>query len=114
MLIIIFFIIIIRKRVLTIRRNILLGKKEHKVTTNKKTRIRNLILIAFGQQKMFKKFIPAFLHLFLYIGFIIINIEILEILIDGIIGNHRTFAVLGLPYYNIFISFIKTSFLYCC
>ena len=106
-LIIIFFVIIIRKRTLTIRRNILLGKKEHKVTTNKKTRIRNLILIAFGQQKMFKKFIPAFLHLFLYIGFIIINIEILEILIDGIIGNHRTFAVLGLPYYNIFISFIE-------
>ena len=106
-LIILFFIIIIRKRVLTIRRNILLGKKEHKVTTNIKTRIRNLILIAFGQQKMFKKFIPAFLHLFLYIGFIIINIEILEILIDGIIGNHRTFAVLGLPYYNIFISFIE-------
>ena len=106
-LIIIFFIIIIRKRALTIRRNIFLGKKEHKVTTNKKTRIRNLILIAFGQQKMFKKFIPAFLHLFLYIGFIIINIEILEILIDGIIGNHRTFAVLGLPYYNIFISFIE-------
>ena len=106
-LIIIFFVIIIRKRALTIRRNILLGKKEHKVTTNKKTRIRNLILIAFGQQKMFKKFIPAFLHLFLYIGFIIINIEILEILIDGIIGNHRTFAVLGLPYYNIFISFIE-------
>jgi len=106
-LIILFFVIIIRKRVLTIRRNILLGKKEHKVTTNKKTRIRNLILIAFGQQKMFKKFIPAFLHLFLYIGFIIINIEILEILIDGIIGNHRTFAVLGLPYYNIFISFIE-------
>ena len=106
-LIILFFVIIIRKRALTIRRNILLGKKEHKVTTNKKTRIRNLILIAFGQQKMFKKFIPAFLHLFLYIGFIIINIEILEILIDGIIGNHRTFAVLGLPYYNIFISFIE-------
>ena len=106
-LIILFFVIIIRKRALTIRRNILLGKKEHKVTTNIKTRIRNLILIAFGQQKMFKKFIPAFLHLFLYIGFIIINIEILEILIDGIIGNHRTFAVLGLPYYNIFISFIE-------
>lgn len=106
-LIIIFFVIIIRKRTLTIRRNILLGKKEHKVTTNKKTRIRNLILIAFGQQKMFKKFIPAFLHLFLYIGFIIINIEILEILIDGIIGNHRTFAVLELPYYNTFISFIE-------
>ena len=106
-LIILFFVIIIRKRALTIRRNIFLGKKEHKVTTNKKTRIRNLILIAFGQQKMFKKFIPAFLHLFLYIGFIIINIEILEILIDGIIGNHRTFAVLGLPYYNIFISFIE-------
>ena len=106
-LIILFFVIIIRKRALTIRRNILLGKKEHKVTTNIKTRIRNLILIAFGQQKMFKKFIPAFLHLFLYIGFIIINIEILEILIDGIIGNHRTFAVLGLPYYNVFISFIE-------
>ena len=54
-LIILFFVIIIRKRALTIRRNILLGKKEHKVTTNIKTRIRNLILIAFGQQKKFKK-----------------------------------------------------------
>lgn len=106
-LIILFFIFLIRKRVLYIKRNILLGKKKHEVRTNKKERIKNLILIAFGQKKMFKKFIPAFLHLFLYIGFIIINIEILEILFDGVFGTHRIFAILGLPYYNFFISFIE-------
>ena len=106
-LIILIFSFFIRKRILFIKRNILLGEKKHKANTNKKERIKNLILIAFGQKKMFKKFIPAFLHLFLYIGFLIINIEILEILFDGIFGTHRIFALLGLPYYNVFISFIE-------
>jgi heterodisulfide reductase subunit C len=106
-LIILLFSFLIRKRILFIKRNILLGEKKHEVNTNKKERIKNLILIAFGQKKMFKKFIPAFLHLFLYIGFVIINIEILEILFDGIFGTHRIFALLGLPYYNVFISFIE-------
>ena len=106
-LIILIFSFLIRKRILFIKRNILLGEKKHEINTNKKERIKNLILIAFGQKKMFKKFIPAFLHLFLYIGFVIINIEILEILFDGIFGTHRIFALLGLPYYNVFISFIE-------
>ena len=56
---------------------------------------------------MFKKIIPAVLHTMIYSGFIIINLEILEILMDGIFGTHRIFITLGMPYYNIFISIIE-------
>tara|TARA_B100000902_G_scaffold86356_2_gene90529 strand:+ start:5392 stop:6690 length:1299 start_codon:yes stop_codon:yes gene_type:complete len=98
---------IISRRINFIKRNILLGKKKYDSNTDKKTRIKNLILIAFGQSKMFKRVIPAFLHLMIYTGFIVINIEILEIILDGLLGKHRIFAVLGMPYYNIFISIIE-------
>jgi heterodisulfide reductase subunit C/nitrate reductase gamma subunit len=49
-------------------------------------------LLALGQKKMFRKWIPAVLHLLVYAGFIIINIEILEIVLDGLTGSHRLFA----------------------
>ena len=98
---------IISRRIQFIKRNILLGKKKYSTNTDKKTRIKNLILIAFGQSKLFKRVIPAVLHLMIYSGFIIINIEILEIIIDGLLGKHRVFAEIGMPYYNIFISFIE-------
>ncbi|MEL0008448.1 MAG: (Fe-S)-binding protein [Flammeovirgaceae bacterium] len=98
---------IISRRIQFIKRNILLGKKKYSTNTDKKTRIKNLILIAFGQSKMFKRVIPAVLHLMIYSGFIIINIEILEIIIDGLLGKHRVFAEIGMPYYNIFISIIE-------
>lgn len=58
---------------------------------NKPERIKRMILIAFGQQKMFKKPIPAILHLFVYLGFLIVNIELIEIMLDGILGTHRLF-----------------------
>ena len=100
-------VIIIYRRFKFINRNILLGKKNYSSNTDKKTRIKNLILIAFGQSKMFKKIVPAILHLMIYSGFIIINVEIIEIILDGILGTHRIFNVLGMPFYNIFISIIE-------
>ncbi len=107
LLIFIFFSLIISRRIKTLKRNILLGRKNYEPTTENKTRIKNVLLIAFGQKKLFKKIIPAVLHTMIYSGFIIINLEILEILADGILGTHRIFVTLGIPYYNIFISIIE-------
>ncbi|HMI65600.1 MAG TPA: (Fe-S)-binding protein [Cyclobacteriaceae bacterium] len=85
----------IRRRVLRIRNNIRLGKKND-ITDHPGQRLSNLFLVAFGQKKMFKRFIPAFLHFFIYSGFLIINLEVLEFMIDGMLGTHRIFApVLG-------------------
>ncbi|MBS1687842.1 MAG: (Fe-S)-binding protein [Bacteroidetes bacterium] len=91
-------IYIFSKSVVRIRRNINLGRDED-ISDNKPQRWRNMVLLALGQKKMFKKPIPAFLHLAVYAGFIIINIEILEIFLDGILGKHRLFApMLGMLY----------------
>lgn len=79
------------KKVGEIRRNILLGRDED-LTDNSGQRWKNMTLLALGQKKMFKRPVPALLHLFVYAGFIIINIEILEIILDGISGQHRMFA----------------------
>jgi len=98
---------LIYRRVKFIKRNISLGKKKYSANTDKKTRIKNLVLIAFGQSKMFKKIIPAILHLMIYAGFVIINLEVIEIILDGLLGKHRVFAEIGMPYYNIFISIIE-------
>ena len=90
-----FFSYLIVKRCKTIRRNILLGQKKYIPNSNKNEKLKNVLLLAFGQKKMFKKIIPAILHLFIYLGFILINIEILEIILDGILGTHRIFAPFG-------------------
>lgn len=81
------------KKVGEIRRNIKLGRDED-LTDDSSQRWKNMILLALGQQKMFKRPVPALLHLAVYAGFIIINIEILEIILDGITGHHRLFAPL--------------------
>ncbi|SFD63499.1 4Fe-4S dicluster domain-containing protein [Chitinophaga sp. CF118] len=81
-----------------IRRNILLGR-DVDLNDQPALRWRNLLLLAFGQKKMFRKPLVAVLHFFVYAGFVIINLEILEIILDGILGTHRLFApVLGLLY----------------
>lgn len=78
-----------------IRRNILLGKKEQ-LNDQPGKRWSNLLLLAFGQKKMFKNPLVAVMHFLIYAGFIIINLEVLEIVLDGILGTHRLFApVLG-------------------
>ncbi|MES2702287.1 MAG: (Fe-S)-binding protein [Bacteroidota bacterium] len=84
-------IFLFTKKVKEIRRNIMLGRDED-LTDNKDQRWRNMILLALGQKKMFKRPVPALLHLAVYAGFIIINAEILEIFIDGVTGAHRIFA----------------------
>jgi heterodisulfide reductase subunit C len=96
----------IRKRVLRIRSNILLGKK-NEVTDRKEERYKNVLLIAFGQRKMFKKLIPAVLHFFIYAGFLIINLEVLEFIIDGLFGTHRIFAPFLGGFYNVLMNFFE-------
>ena len=81
------FIINLRK----IISNIKLGKDIDR-SDNKRLRFRNMIRVAFGQSKMFNRPIAAFLHLLIYVGFVIINIEVVEIIIDGIFGTHRFLA----------------------
>lgn len=78
------------KKIQEIRRNILLGRDED-FSGNPAQRWRNLLLLAFGQKKMFKNPLVAIMHFIIYAGFIIINIEVLEIVLDGILGTHRLF-----------------------
>ena len=79
------------KKVREISRNIKLGRDED-FSDNKSQRWKNVFLLAFGQKKMFKNPLVAVMHFFVYAGFIIINIEVLEIVLDGILGTHRLFA----------------------
>ncbi|MBP6372891.1 MAG: (Fe-S)-binding protein [Flavobacterium sp.] len=80
-----------------IRRNILLGQPIDR-SDNPTDRWKNMGLIAFGQSKMVRRPVAGFLHLIVYLGFIIINIEVLEIITDGLFGTHRAFAGLGVLY----------------
>ncbi|OOG74323.1 4Fe-4S dicluster domain-containing protein [Algoriphagus sp. A40] len=82
---------ILSKRIKFLRRNILLGKAETR-NDQPENRWKTMLLVAFGQQKMFKRIVPAFLHLLIYVGFLVINLEVLEFVLDGIFGTHRLFA----------------------
>lgn len=75
-------------------RNIKLGKNIDRSDLPKE-RFNNMLKIALGQSKMVKRPIAGILHIIVYAGFIIINIEVLEIIIDGLFGTHRVFSVLG-------------------
>ncbi|HNU41882.1 MAG TPA: 4Fe-4S dicluster domain-containing protein [Cyclobacteriaceae bacterium] len=81
----------IYKRISLIRKTIQLGK-EPILTGKAGLRVKNMLLVAFGQKKMFKKLIPAILHFFIYVGFLVINLEVLEFVADGVLGTHRIFA----------------------
>ncbi len=89
-----------------IRRNILLGR-EKEITPDSTRRWKNVALVAFGQKKMFKRFIPAVLHFFIYAAFVITQIELLEIFVDGLTGKHRIFAEALGGLYTFIISFIE-------
>ncbi len=79
------------KKIKKIRNNILLGKNED-YSDNPAARWRNVLLLAFGQKKMFKNPLVAVMHFIIYAGFIIINLEVLEIVLDGLLGSHRLFS----------------------
>lgn len=98
------------KNVKNIKRNILLGS-DIELTDNKAERWRRVLLLALGQKKMFKYPLVAIMHFIIYAGFIIINIEILEIILDGIFGTHRLFApVLGSVYGGLINAFEILAF----
>ncbi len=96
-------IFLFTKNIMRIRRNIFLGKKEL-INDNKSQRWKNVLILALGQKKMFKNPLVAILHLIVYAGFIIINIEIVEIILDGILGTHRLFAPIFGGFYNFLIN----------
>ncbi|MEM9671832.1 MAG: 4Fe-4S dicluster domain-containing protein [Cyclobacteriaceae bacterium] len=81
---------VLAKRIRRIRQNILLGQ-EANLSNQPAERWRTMLLVAFGQQKMFKRVIPAFFHFLIYVGFIVINLEVLEFVLDGLLGTHRLF-----------------------
>lgn len=93
------------KNIMSIRRNILLGKDED-LSDNPSLRWKNLLLLAFGQKKMFRNPLVAVMHFVIYAGFIIINIEVLEIVLDGMLGTHRLFF----PYLGGFYTFLINFF----
>lgn len=92
-----FFVRNVRK----LKRNIYLGK-EVDTSGNTKLRWSNMVKIALGQGKMIRRPIAGILHIVVYVGFVIINIEVLEIVIDGLFGTHRIFSVIG-PFYGVLI-----------
>ncbi len=91
------------KNVGKIRRNILLGKDINR-NDNPKKRFFTMLKIAFGQTKMVARPVAGFMHFLIYIGFVIINIEVLEIITDGILGTHRVFAPFMGNLYNVLIA----------
>lgn len=89
-----------------IRANILLGRAVDR-TDNKAERWKTMILVALGQKKMFTRPIPALLHFALYAAFVITQIELIEIIADGVSGSHRIFRPALGGFYTFMVSFIE-------
>jgi len=97
----------IRRRVLIIARNIRLGR-DIQIDDQKPERWKNMMLMALGQKKMFDRPLVGFMHLLIYAGFFLINIEVLEIVLDGLLGTHRIFLPLfGETFYSLLINFFE-------
>lgn len=96
---------IFTKNIRQIIANIQLGKSTDR-TDHKSARWRNMARIALGQSKMVRRPVAGILHVVVYLGFILINIELLEIIVDGLLGTHRVFA----PYLGSFYNFLIGSF----
>lgn len=96
----------ITKRVKLISRAIRLGRAEDR-SANAGERLKIMLLVAFGQKKMFDNLLVGIMHFVIYAGFIIINIEILEIIMDGLLGTHRLFAPYIAPVYPFLINFFE-------
>lgn len=94
------------RQFMAIRQTILLGQDEE-ISGDTAERWRNVLLIAFGQKKMFKRWIPAVFHLFIYVAFLFTQIELIEIFIDGAFGVHRFFADKIGGLYNLILNTIE-------
>lgn len=93
------------QKIIKVRRNIFLGKKE-KINDRKPERWKMMTKVALGQSKMVVRPVAGFFHILIYVGFVLINIEVLEILIDGVFGTHRVLSFLG-PVYDAAIGFFE-------
>jgi len=93
------------KNIKRISANIKLGKDLDR-TDNPKQRWINMAKVALGQGKMVRRPVAGVLHILVYVGFVIINIEVMEIIIDGITGHHRIFAGAG-SLYDFLIGFFE-------
>ena len=89
-----------------IYRNINLGKNIDR-HDNKKERLLKMFRLAFGQSKMIDKPVVGLLHLIVYVAFILINVELIEIIIDGLFGTHRFLAPYLGDFYNFLIGFFE-------
>lgn len=89
-----------------VRKNILLGR-DTEITGSRTTRIKNLLLMAFGQKKMFRKPLVAVMHMSIFLGFFIINLELIEFTIDGLAGTHRILLHVMGTAYTTFISMFE-------
>ena len=105
-LILIFSILIFVRNCRKLYRNINLGKDINRYD-NSNLRFKKMIRLAFGQSKMFDKPIVGILHFIVYVAFVLINIELLEIVIDGVLGTHRFLAPYMGSFYNFLIAFFE-------
>jgi heterodisulfide reductase subunit C len=88
-----------------IRRNILLGQ-DIEIKDRSSERWKTMLLVAIGQQKMITRPLSAILHIFVYVGFVLINVEVLEMMIDGLLNTHRSLSFMG-GFYNFLIGFFE-------
>ena len=98
------------KNIKKLRRNIKLGKNISR-NDHSGQRWKNMLMIAIGQSKMVKRPVAGILHIIVYAGFIIVNIEVVEIIIDGLFGTHRILSFLGGFYDFLIASFEIIAFL---
>lgn len=96
----------ITMRIRLISRAIKLGRSENR-SDRPDERLKTMLLVAFGQKKMFNNPLVGVMHFVIYSGFIIINLEILEILLDGILGTHRLFAPYITAVYPVLIAIFE-------
>jgi heterodisulfide reductase subunit C len=96
----------ITRRAVLIKKTIQLGHAEDR-TDRPAERLKTMLLIAFGQKKMFNRPLVGLMHFIIYAGFLIINIEVLEIILDGILGTHRLFSPFLGGFYNFLINFFE-------
>ncbi|MFN3380728.1 MAG: Fe-S oxidoreductase, partial [Runella zeae] len=94
------------KRVGIIKKTIQLGKAEDR-TDHPDQRLSTMLRVAFGQKKMFDKPVVGVMHFVIYAGFLLINIEVLEIVLDGLFGTHRLFAPYLGSFYTVLINFFE-------
>lgn len=94
------------RKIATIARNIRLGKDESR-TDQPARRMEQMVRVALGQGKMLSRPVAGFFHVVIYVGFVLINLEVLEIVLDGLLGTHRLFKPLLGSFYQVIIGFFE-------